>query len=122
MASIPSPTPTAPRHGSISLRIQFGGANTFATVLLGTFPIWLWARCVRVFASDTLNPDSTLTEHGEVARTLPVHGFVLGNDGIIVENLRNLRAMPNDRSVFASLLPLSIAKADGSPIRAAVRR
>lgn len=82
---------------------------------------WLWDRGVRVFASDTLNPDAILTEHGDLVRSLPVHGFVLGNDGIIVENLRNLSAVPSDRTVFASVLPLSIAKADGSPIRAAVR-
>lgn len=81
---------------------------------------WLWDRGARVFGFDTLNPDPTLSPDGQATSGLPVHSFILGNDGLIVENLTRLCDIPADRDVYASLLPLRLDSVDGSPIRAAV--
>lgn len=72
----------------------------------------LWRRGARVLGVDTLSPDPTSSATHE----FPVHDFWLGNDGVIVENLRNLRVLPE--RVHLSMLPLNLAGLDGSPVRA----
>lgn len=75
----------------------------------------LWQRGARVLGVDTLNPDPT-SEHSV---DMPVHEFWLGNDGVIVENLRGLTLLP--AQVHMSLLPLNLQGLDGSPVRAVAR-
>lgn len=72
----------------------------------------LWKRGARVLGIDTLSPDPTAVQ----PQTFPVHEFWLGQDGIIVENLRGLVQLPFQ--VNMSLLPLNIRGVDGSPVRA----
>ena len=73
----------------------------------------LWARGARVLGVDMLSPDPS----GELGDgTLPVHEIWLGQDGVIVENLAGLTALP-DR-VEMIIAPLPLAGADGSPVRA----
>lgn len=72
----------------------------------------LWARDARVLGVDTLSPDPTAGNTGQ----FPVHDFWLGNEGVIVENLQGLTALP-DR-VEMSMLPLKLVGVDGSPVRA----
>ncbi|MBK0419675.1 cyclase family protein [Leucobacter sp. CSA1] len=75
----------------------------------------LWDRGARVLGVDTFSPDPT----DPAATAMPVHEFWLGGDGVIVENLTGLLALP-DR-VEAALLPLRLAGVDGSPVRAVAR-
>jgi kynurenine formamidase len=75
-------------------------------------------RGVHVLAVDTLNPDATLDAAGAPVNRLPVHELILGGDGLIAENLADVTALPTDRDINVSLVPLRIAGADGSPIRA----
>lgn len=79
---------------------------------------FLWAHGARVFGIDWLNPDTTLTGDGNVAESLPMHDFVLGHDGLIIENLRNLTRLPVSRTIDVFILPLLIKGADGAPVRA----
>lgn len=74
----------------------------------------LWRRGARVLGVDTLSPDPT----AEPSDFL-IHDFWLGNDGIIVENLRGLTKLP-DR-VHTTILPLPLTGLDGSPVRAIAR-
>lgn len=74
----------------------------------------LQARGMRVLGVDTLSPDETPRPGNDVE--FAAHAAVLGADGIIVENLRGLTALP--QRVRVNLLPLPLAGADGSPIRA----
>ncbi|KAI0827675.1 putative cyclase [Trametes gibbosa] len=71
---------------------------------------------VRVLGLDTMSPDK-VTEEEECA---DVHRIVLGGGGIIVENLTGLDTLVDNswKQVLVSLLPLSLAGCDGSPIRA----
>ncbi len=75
----------------------------------------LWERGARVLGVDTLSPDAT--SRPELG--MPVHEFWLGNDGVIVENLTSLDAVPD--AVELSILPLRLAGVDGSPVRAVAR-
>ncbi|MFC5338961.1 cyclase family protein [Leucobacter denitrificans] len=75
----------------------------------------LWSRGARVLGVDTLSPDAT----GSEVLDMPVHEFWLGNDGVIVENLRGLGAIPDE--VEVSMLPLRLAGVDGSPVRVVAR-
>ncbi|GGC78302.1 cyclase [Tersicoccus solisilvae] len=68
---------------------------------------------MRVLGVDTLSPDATL-QHGPPA--LPVHARVLGADGLIVENLTGLTALP--RRVRVGVFPLPLADGDAAPVRA----
>ncbi len=58
----------------------------------------------------------TLSADRENSGELPIHRILL-DKMIIVENLSNLGLLPEPQ-LFFSCLPLKIAKADGSPIRA----
>ena len=72
----------------------------------------LVARGMRVLAVDTLSPDPT---DAAGTSSFPVHGIVLGADGLIVENVTNLEGLP-DR-VRVGFFPLRLA-GDGAPVRA----
>ena len=72
----------------------------------------LWQKGARVLGVDTLSPDATAQDTTDN----PVHEFWLGHDGIIVENLTGLTKLP--AHVQMSILPLSLAGLDGSPVRA----
>lgn len=75
----------------------------------------LWQRGARVLGIDMLSPDPTSDE----SHQFPVHNFWLGQDGIIVENLRGLTELPEQVSM--SILPLNLHGLDGSPVRAVAR-
>jgi len=76
----------------------------------------LWDRGARVLCVDTLSPDPTSSH----CHHWPVHNFWLGNDGVIVENLRGLTRLPE--YVNMSILPLNLQDGDGSPVRAIARQ
>lgn len=67
-------------------------------------------RGMRILAVDTLSPDPTGS-----SSDFPVHDVVLGADGLIVENLCGLDAVP-DR-VWMGFFPLRL-DGDGAPVRA----
>ena len=69
-------------------------------------------RGMHVLGVDTLSPDPT-----DAAGTtdFPVHEVVLGGDGLIVENLAGLDALP--ARVRLGIFPLCLA-GDGAPVRA----
>lgn len=71
---------------------------------------------VRTIALDSLNPDETMLDGG-APKHFPVHLLVLGAGGIIAENLTNIAAVDFADPVV-SLFPLSLAAADGAPVRA----
>ncbi|MEC5198647.1 kynurenine formamidase [Arthrobacter sp. PL16] len=73
----------------------------------------LLAAGITVVGTDTLNPDSTLHNDG----VLPFHALFQGAGGLILENLTNLAAVDWARPLV-SVLPLALAGADGSPVRA----
>ncbi|TBU22929.1 putative cyclase [Dichomitus squalens] len=71
---------------------------------------------VRVIGLDTLSPDEVTPER----EGADVHRAVLGNGGIIVENLTRLDALVDSgwKCITVSLLPLNLGGCDGSPLRA----
>lgn len=75
------------------------------------------AKGVRVLGVDTLSPDETRVDGTEGKYGFGVHEAILGNGGIIAENLTNLAAVAAADATI-SLIPLNIAGCDGSPIRA----
>lgn len=48
---------------------------------------------------------------------LPIHQQLLGEGLVLIENLTNLESLPKQQFLF-SCLPLKLADADGSPVRA----
>lgn len=48
---------------------------------------------------------------------LPIHHLLLGKGLVLIENLNNLERIPKQQFLF-SCLPLKLADADGSPVRA----
>ncbi len=63
---------------------------------------------------DTLNPDPT-EPRGEEPEGVPAHRALLGNECLVVENLRGLARLPE--CVTFSVYPLAV-DADGAPVRA----
>lgn len=51
------------------------------------------------------------------SQDLPVHRILLGKGLVLIENLTQLDQLPNQQLLF-SCLPLKLAEADGSPVRA----
>lgn len=74
------------------------------------------ATGVRTVGIDALSLDETVVG-GAPAGGFAAHREVLGAGGVIVENLRNLAAVPSVDPVV-SVLPLRLAGADGAPVRA----
>ena len=76
------------------------------------------ARGIKVVGVDTMSPDE-ITEDGDVGH---VHRQLLGNGGVIVENLTGLEHLLQsgiaDADLRVTLLPLCLSGCDGSPIRA----
>ncbi|KAH9833521.1 putative cyclase [Rhodofomes roseus] len=77
----------------------------------------LLERGVRVIGADTISPDEWRLDGGDTGM---VHRIVLRAGGIIVENLQGLEDVVDSgwENPRVSLLPLSLAGCDGSPIRA----
>ncbi|MFT4923783.1 MAG: kynurenine formamidase [Haloarculaceae archaeon] len=70
---------------------------------------------------DTFSPDPVPSadpsrESAAEPTDLPAHGALCGADRFVVENLRGLARLPE--RVELATLPLAIADADGSPVRA----
>ncbi|TNC25152.1 cyclase family protein [Amycolatopsis alkalitolerans] len=76
---------------------------------------WMIDRGIRLLGIDMLTPDKphSLRDSGF---NFPVHHILLGNDVIIVENLRFDNPLPERFDV--SILPLPIHEGDGAPARA----
>lgn len=75
---------------------------------------WLAAFPLKGVGVDAISVDALAAED------LPNHRKFLGNDILIVENLAHLDKLPQDHFEF-HCLPLKIAGADGSPVRACAR-
>ncbi|ADG80641.1 Cyclase family protein OS=Tsukamurella paurometabola (strain ATCC 8368 / DSM / CCUG 35730 /CIP 100753 / JCM 10117 / KCTC 9821 / NBRC 16120 / NCIMB 702349/ NCTC 13040) OX=521096 GN=Tpau_4071 PE=4 SV=1 [Tsukamurella paurometabola] len=73
----------------------------------------LWSRGMRVLGVDAFSPDPIDSPD------FPVHALVLGRDGLIVENLRGLTALPAECEV--GIHPLAVGPLDGAPVRAVAR-
>jgi arylformamidase len=72
---------------------------------------WLAGFSLKGVGADTISadvPEST---------TFPIHTILVEHNIVIIENLANLKALPDNESLFCCL-PLKIEKADGSPVRA----
>ncbi|EIW80222.1 putative cyclase [Coniophora puteana RWD-64-598 SS2] len=76
----------------------------------------LVARGVRVIGSDTFSPD----QHQNDRAPDEVHRVILGNGGVIAENLCNLEQALDLEAPTISLLPLKLDAGDGAPVRAVV--
>lgn len=101
---------------------QTGWSEHFGTELYLRHPAFdgdvarrLLDRGVSVVGVDTLNPDPTDLSGAEV--DLPFHRELLGADGVIIENLSNLRSV-DWADPWVSVLPLPYLGMDGSPVRA----
>ena len=74
---------------------------------------------IRVIGVETMSPDEVTEEEGDVGH---VHRQVLGNGGLIVENLNRLEDILEsglaNEDLRISALPLRLEACDGSPIRA----
>lgn len=85
----------------------------------------LLSRGVRVVGVDTLNPDETPpSPEVECPGGFKFHEQFLGGGGLITENVTNLeelieaqRSTPSQKWIV-NLMPLNLAGADGSPVRA----
>ncbi|MBN2345656.1 MAG: cyclase family protein [Candidatus Aminicenantes bacterium] len=93
---------------------KYWGAEEY----FGRYPVlspaaaqWLAGLGLKGFGVDTISVD-------EVDSTaLPVHRALFARDMVIIENLASLEPLLGKEFVF-SCLPLKIADADGSPVRA----
>jgi arylformamidase len=72
---------------------------------------WLAGFPLKGIGMDAISAD------GAESVTFPIHTILLERDIVIIENLTNLRALPDNEFVFCCF-PLKIEKADGSPVRA----
>lgn len=91
---------------------RYFGESTYLEhpFLTGSAVQRLWEAGMRVLAVDTLSPDNT------GGKGFPAHDVVLGGDGLIVENVRDLTSLePTANLMF---LPLRLTGVDGSPVRA----
>jgi kynurenine formamidase len=72
---------------------------------------WLAGFPLKGMGADTISADSA------ESAAFPIHTILLEHDIVIIENLTNLRAIPDGEFVFCCF-PLKIENADGSPVRA----
>jgi len=89
-------------------------------------------RGIRIIGVDTLNPDETpssLVTVSEISDGFGFHEAFLGAGGVIAENLTNLEELhevqgntPEGEKWIVNLIPLNLAEADGSPVRAFAQR
>lgn len=84
----------------------------------GDFPVleadtarWLLQFDLKGVGLDVISADTM------DSKDFPVHLTLLGNNLVIVENLKNINAIPGNICHF-SCLPLKLQDADGSPVRA----
>ena len=85
---------------------------------LGVSLVGIYAMNIDPSAADAASTDPAAKEKcGEADYGYPAHDILLGNEILIVENLRNLGAIEKIRGLY-SFLPLKLKDADGSPIRA----
>ncbi len=80
---------------------------------------WLVDAGVTLLGVDFMTPDVPVALRSPDFR-FPVHRTLLGNDVLIVENLRGLRALAGRRMELHAM-PLPIAAGDGAPARVAAR-
>ena len=73
---------------------------------------WLCSFPLKGIGFDTISADCCNSAN------LPIHKILFSHKKIIIENLTNLSALPQNNFYF-SCLPLKINSADGSPVRAA---
>jgi len=76
-------------------------------------PVWLGAQGIRLVGVDLPSVDQV------DGQTLPIHHALYATGIVIFENLDLRAAAPGSYELIA--LPLKIAGADGSPIRAVLR-
>lgn len=74
--------------------------------------VWLAAFRLKGIGIDAISAD------GPGSELFSTHKIFLQQDTVIIENLTNLKALPDSRFDFFCL-PLKIVDADGSPVRAA---
>lgn len=77
----------------------------------------LVATGLRTVGIDAFSVDETV-QSGRPAAGFPAHSALLGAGGVLVENLTDLAALEGEREIVLSVLPLRLAGADGSPVRA----
>jgi kynurenine formamidase len=73
---------------------------------------------VRVIGVDMMGPDETPLDGVGTLDGFQAHKAILGAGGVLAENLTNLQALANNGQHVVSLVPLTLAGSDGSPIRA----
>jgi arylformamidase len=85
---------------------------------LNRFPVlshdaatWLAGFSLKGIGADTISADEA------ESTAFPIHTIFLERDIVIIENLTNLRALPDTEFIF-TCFPLKIEEADGSPVRA----
>lgn len=71
---------------------------------------------MKTLGVDTLNPDQTPTKTGGEPAEFVVHEVVLGEDGLIVENIAGLGQLGDYATI--GFFPLRLGPVDGSPVRA----
>lgn len=93
---------------------RFWGENEY----FGDFPVleaatarWLGQFGLKGIGVDVISADAM------ASTDFQVHRILLGNNMVIVENLKNLTKIPGNSCNF-SCLPLHFQDADGSPVRA----
>ncbi len=75
---------------------------------------WLTGRGLKGLGFDCISADPVEANH------LPVHRILLGSGMVLLENLKDLDRLPVGKvgAVHFTAMPLAIADADGSPVRA----
>lgn len=80
---------------------------------------WLVARQVKLVGMDTITPEMPeAVRHGPF--TWPVHHALLGQEILVIENVRNMRSLTG-RRVEVVAAPINVAGGDGSPVRLLAR-
>ncbi len=73
---------------------------------------WLVSKKIKAYMTDATAVDPIGSEGS------PIHHIILGAGIPIVENLRNLAELPNNKQFIISALPLKLKGREGSPCRA----
>jgi len=94
-----------------SERWRTEGYYTGYPVLSRDTALWLGAFRLKGVGIDAISVDEP------DSRDSPIHKILLRRDMILIENLTNLRTLPDDKFTLCCF-PLKIDQADGSPVRA----